>query len=248
MREQILYNRDKKTSSQYHKRQTNTVKSILEEIPRKYISSIKFQDITDEDDIKAIQKVKIGQRNLPPMVKRLKTEAIKFQLQDLDDQLSKKDEIFTPKVKSYAFLRTYGYHSDEEIQNASKRILESINAEILDNIVRKYNVWTTLNMLALNEKEALNTLRPKRERDKNIDPFLLHLYWQIKDDQLNSTIDIFREKRSEYSIPEAFYKWLKFCCHGGVPERMKSKARWLIRNLDRTFGKGVVPGSEQWSD
>jgi hypothetical protein len=47
---------------------------------------------------------------------------------------------------------------------------------------------------------------------------------------------------------EGFYKWIKYCCVGKVPEQIKGKARRLVRNLDRTFGKGIVPGRQSASE
>ncbi|XP_076111576.1 uncharacterized protein LOC143079833 [Mytilus galloprovincialis] len=246
--EEITCAHDKKQSTKRYKRQHKVVKGIMKEIPNKYPSDVKFEDITDEDDITAIRKTKFNTKNLHPMLKRLNTEAIKNQLQHLDLQLADEENSFTPKSRSYAFLRTYQNHTDEDIQTEAKRILDKINKNILEIMLQKYDPKTSPDMLALNEKEALNALRPRGVRDRQINPLLLKFYWQMKEENLDSTIHVFREKDSDYTIPENFYKWLKFCCSGNVPEEMKSKARRLMRNLDRTFGKGVVPGRQCTSD
>lgn len=246
--EEVNYAIDKRMSRQHHKRQAKIVREIVELLPGKYHCNVKFLDITDEDDISAIQKLKLNTPNLLPMISRLKTEAIKQQLTDLDSQLTTEKSNFMPKCRSYSFLRTYQNHSDDNIKQDSQRILRSINNIILEDIVLKYETGTDFEDLALNEKEALNTLRPKTVHDKNIHPKLLDVYWKMKEANLDATISVFREKREDYTIPENFYKWIKYCCRGRVPENMKLKARQLVRNLDRTFGRGVVPGAQSDSD
>lgn len=246
--EEVNYAIDKKMSKQRFKRQQNVIKSITDQLQHKYPSSIKYEDITDEDDIAAIRRLKLKTRKVHPLVKRLKTESIKAQLLDLSCQLSDDENDFIPKYRSYAFLREYEYHSDDEIKHDAKRILKRIQDIILENMIQKYKRGTCTNMLALNEKEALNTLRPKGVRDRNIHPILLSLYWQMQEENLDSTIDSFDEKREDYVIPEGFYKWIKFCCVGKVPEQIKAKARKLVRNFDRTFGKGIVPGRQSTSE
>lgn len=246
--EEVNYAIDKKMSRQRFKRQQKVVKSITDQLQHKYHSSIEYEDITDEDDIAAIRRLKPKTRKLHPLVKRLKTESIKAQLLDLSCELSDDETYFVPKYRSYAFLREYEYHSDDEIKHDAKRILKRINDIILENMIQKYKRGTCTNMLAQNEKEALKTLRPKAVRDRNIHPSLLSLYWQMKEENLDSTIDNFDEKMEDYVIPESFYKWIKYCCVGKVPEQIKAKARRLVRNLDRTFGKGIVPGRQSASE
>ena len=239
---------DKKMSRQRFKRQQKVVKSITDQLQHKYPSSIKYEDIADEDDIAAIRRLKWKTRKLHPLVKRLQTESIKAHLLDLSCQLSDDENDFIPKYRSYAFLREYEYHCDDEVKHDAKRILKRINDIILENMIQKYKPGTCTNMLALNEKEALNILRPKGVQDRNIHPILLYLYWQMKEENLDSTIDSFDEKREDYVIPEGFYKWIKYCCVGKVPEQIKGKARRLVRNFDRTFGRGIVPGRQSASE
>lgn len=246
--EEVNFAIDKKMSRQRFKRQQKVVKSITDQLQHKYPSSIKYEDITDEDDIAAIRRLKWKTRKLHPLVRRLKTESIKAHLLDLSCQLSDDENDFIPKYRSYAFLREYEYHCDDEVKHDAKRILKRINDIILENMIQKYKPGTCTNMLALNEKEALNILRPKGVQDRNIHPILLSLYWQMKEENLDSTIDSFIEKREDYVIPEGFYKWIKYCCVGKVPEQIKGKARRLVRNFDRTFGRGIVPGRQSASE
>ena len=239
---------DKRMPRQRSERQQKVAKSITDQLQHKYPSSIEYEDITDEDDIAAIRRLKMKTKKLHPLVKRLKKESFKAHLLDLSCQLSDDENEFIPKYRSYAFLREYEYHSDDEIKHDAKRILKRINDIILENMIQKYKRGTCTNMLALNEKEALNILRPKGVRDRNIHPILLCLYWQMKEENLDSTIDRFIETREDYVIPESFYKWIKYCCAGKVPEQIKAKARRLVRNFDRTFGKGIVPGRQSASE
>ena len=239
---------DKKMSRQRFKRQQKVIKSITDQLQHTYPSSIKYEDITDEDDIEAIRRSKLKTRNLHPLVKRLKTESIKAQLLDLSCQLCDDENDFIPKYRSYAFLKEYEYHCDDEVKHDAKRILKRINDIILKNMIKKYTPGTCTNMLALNEKEALNILRPKGVEDSNIHPILLSFYWPMKEENLDSTIDNFDEKREDYSISEGFYKWIKYCCVGKVPEQIKGKAIKLVENFDRTFGKGIVPGRQSASE
>jgi hypothetical protein len=58
---------------------------------------------------------------------RLKTESIKAHLLDLSCQLSDDENDFIPKYRSYAFLREYEYHCDDEVKHDAKRILKRIN-------------------------------------------------------------------------------------------------------------------------
>ena len=239
---------DKKMSRQRFERQQKVAKSITDQLQHKYPSSIKYEDITDEDDIAAIRRLKWKTKKLHPLVERLQTESIKTHLLDLSCQLSDDENDFIPKYRSYAFLREYEYHCDDEVKHDAKRILKRINDIILENMIQKYKPGTCTNMLALNEKEALNILRPRGVRDRNIHPILLSFYWHMKEENLDSTIDNFDEKREDYVIPEGFYKWIKHCCVGRVPEQMKAKARRLVRNFDRTFGRGIVPGRQSASE
>jgi hypothetical protein len=65
-------------------------------------------------------------------------------------------------------------------------------------------------MLALNEKEALNILRPKGVQDRNIHPILLSLYWQMKEENLDSTIDSLSRFRTSLLA-------FSFICSGTFP-------------------------------
>jgi hypothetical protein len=63
-------------------------------------------------------------------------------LLDLSCQLSDDENDFIPKYRSYAFLREYEYHCDDEVKHDAKRILKRINDIILENMIQKYKPGT----------------------------------------------------------------------------------------------------------
>ena len=235
MVEEVDYVINVEMPKQRRARQDKVMKEVLSSIPDKYHSTVKFKDITDLDDIRALNMVHYDTKDLHPLISRLKTEAMKFQLHELDEQLADEGSNFIPNSRSYGFLRSYQNHPDTEITRSARRILNSINAIVLDDMTRKYDFKTTAGMLDHYEKDALKTLRPKGEHDPEIHPVHLYLYWLIKENDLDSTIERFQADKKNYAVTEGFQKWLKFCSSGNVPKRMKDKAK----NHLKKFGPNV---------
>lgn len=239
--EEINHSIDKQARLKKESREDNVIKSVLANFPTKYNSMTKFSDITDEDDVRAIQMVRFDTDGLSSLVTRLKTESIKANLQDLDDQLSEEGDKFLPKSKSFAYLRRYKNHPDDTIKRDATRILKSIDEKVLEIMTYKYNRSTKLGYLSPYERDALKIIRPKGENDPKFHQTILYLYWLVKEADLDRTISMFEEQGRSYQITEGFYKWIRFCCSDQVPASMKQKAKAHLRKMDSQFGRGKVP-------
>lgn len=239
--DEIIFFIDDTVSERRRKRVDETVQSILSDFESKYEPDTTFESIEDEDVIKAIKITRSDKPGLSPMIKRLKTEEIKISLNKLGDQLSEEGDNFIPQSRSYGFLRAYEHNPDFQIKKDAKDLRQRINRILLKDVARKYDKNTKLYVIKQCEKEALQSLRPTKEHDNNINQVQLSLYWQMQEDDVDKTIAQFQTNRRNYAIPMGKYKWLKYLRIGQVPARIKEKAKRHIENLDEMFGKGRCP-------
>lgn len=239
--DEINYFIEDTVSERRRKRVDETVQSILSDFESKYEPDTTFESIEDEDVIRAIRLIRNDKPGLSPMIKRLKTEEIKIHLKKLRDQLSEEGDNFIPKSRSYGFLRVYEHNPDLQIKQEAKHLQQRINHIILIDVARKYDRNTKLYVITQCEKEALQSLRPTKEHDDNINKVQLSLYWQMQEDDVDKTVAQFQANRRNYAIPMGKYKWLKYLRIGQVPARIKEKAKRHIENLDEMFGKGRCP-------
>lgn len=239
--EEVNCDLDENVKNKKQKRIDGAVNAVIDTFPIKYNATTTLKDITDEDDRHALEIIKHGQIGRDPLVEKLKTEFIKLKLQELDDQLREEGDRFVSKTKSYANLRSLKYHSDESVKRFAARVLKSIEENVLRIILYKHNTTSKLEHLSPYERDALKTLRPKSERDPDIHPVHLYLYWLVQEHDLDSTIARFEDEPRNYRVTEGFYKWIKFCTKGPVPERMKAKAKAHLQRMDAVFGKGKIP-------
>ncbi|CAG2233199.1 EGL [Mytilus edulis] len=98
------------------------VESIISDIERKYETDIKFEDITDEDEINTIHNIRFDKVGIVPFIMRLRTGDNKAQLKEVSDQLSKEGNRLLPKWQTYGFLRAYQFHPDKDIQESAKHL------------------------------------------------------------------------------------------------------------------------------
>lgn len=239
--DEINYFIEDTVSERRRKRVDETVQSILSDFESKYEPETTFESIEDEDVIRAIRLIRNDKPGLSPMIKRLKTEEIKIHLKKLRDQLSEEGDNFIPKSRSYGFLRAYEHNPDLQIKQEAKHLHQRINHIILIDVARKYDRNTKLCVITQCEKEALQSLRPTKEHDDNINKVQLSLYWQMQEDDVDKTIAQFQTNRRKYAIPMGKYKWLKYLRIGQVPASIKEKAKRHIENMEKMFGKGRCP-------
>lgn len=238
---EINYSIDDRCRKEREKRLDATVKEVLENFPAKYSNVTRFSDITDDDDLHALSILRYGSDDEHPLVTRLKTESIKAQLEELDDQLREEGNRFLPKSKSYGFLKSYMYHPDDGIKKDARRIIKSIEEKVLEIMTQKFNLSTKFEHLSPYEKDALKQLKPRGENDPKVHPTHLYLYWLVKEYDLDSTMKRLDVEGRSYEITEGFYKWLRFCYSGPVPSRIKQKAKAHLKKMDKEFGRGNIP-------
>ncbi|XP_052081827.1 uncharacterized protein LOC127719645 [Mytilus californianus] len=236
--DEINYHIDEAPSKRRRGRVDGIVESIISDIERKHKTDIKFEDITDEDEINAIHNIRFDKDGLSPFIMRLRTEDIKAQLKEISDQLSKEGNRFLPKGQSYAFLRAYQYHPDKDIQEKAKRLQKSLETLFLADMVNKYSLNTEINVIKTYEKDALRSIRPRSKDDRNINPIHLSLYWKKQESEIDSEIEQLEIAGRNYNIPQGKYKWIRYNCSDNVPSRIQMKAKRHLANLDKTFGKG----------
>lgn len=238
VQDEVNYHIDDAASQRKRIRVDGIVQSVLKDIEDKYGNDTRFQDLTDDDEIKAIQNCRYDQEIMSPFINQLKIESIKARLQELSDQLSTEGNNFLPKGQSYGYLRAYQYLPDKDIHEEAKRLQNALETIFLADMVNKYSPSTNINVITQYEKDALRNIRPRNKNDNRIDPVHLSLYWQMHEKDLDFEIERLQISGRRYNIPQGKYKWLKYNCSDNVPDEIKRKAKRHIVNLDKTFGKG----------
>ncbi|CAC5391158.1 EXD1 [Mytilus coruscus] len=238
VQDEINYYIDEAASQRKQTRINGIVESVLQDIEKKYGKDTTFHDITNEDEIKAIQKARYDNELMTPFIKQLKVGSIKARLKEISDQLSTEGNNFIPKGQSYGYLRAYQYISDRDIQTEAKRLQKALDTIFLADMINKYNETTNINVIVPYEKDALKSIRPKSKHDTKINPVHLSLYWQMLEKEIDSEMEQLEIEGMRYNISPGKYKWLKNNCSDNVPDGIQMKAKRHILNLDKMFGKG----------
>ncbi|XP_063418041.1 uncharacterized protein LOC134700595 [Mytilus trossulus] len=231
--DEINYFIDEATSQRKKTRVDEIVESILKDMETKYVKDTRFQDITDEDEINAMHHLRYDLEVMSPFITKLKTEEIKARLKELSDQLSTEGNNFIPKAKSYGFLRAYQYISEREIQTEAKRLQQALDTIFLADMKNKYSSTTKIGVISPYEKDALRSIRPRGQRDSNINPVLLSLYWQKIEKDIDFEIEQLQITGRNYNMPQGKYKWLQYNCTDNVPGGIKRKAKRHLDNYDK---------------
>lgn len=113
---------------------------------------------------------------------------------------------------------------------------------MIGDIARKYDRGTSLNKINPVEKDALKSQRPQGQNDTRYNPVVLKLYWDVQEEIVDDIARRLSEQRGDYRITKGMYKRMQFfISNKDVPIKVKVKAKELIQNLDRLFGRGKIP-------
>ncbi|XP_062571052.1 uncharacterized protein LOC134233073 [Saccostrea cucullata] len=245
--EEINYLIDPCMKARREERIESTVKRIVASISSTCPRNARISDFEDEgDEYRAIQRLDFTEAELlSPLMSRLKTEQIMKELNDIKEKLATEGESFYVRWRSGFRLRNYQRHPNEGIRKRSKEILEKIYDIALKYIYKKYDMDTSLIYVSGFEKEALRSLRPTGENDPSVNKIALRLYWMIMEEDLRKKVEDFRTKQINFTIPEGYYKRMKFFAarRSNVPKTLKMVATRFLDDLDQTFGYRVVPFS-----
>ncbi|XP_061170205.1 uncharacterized protein LOC133179465 [Saccostrea echinata] len=243
--EEINYLIDPIIKAGREKRIESTVKRIVANISSTCSENTKISNFEDEgDEYRAIQKMDFTEAEmLSPLMSRLKTEQIMKELQEMNEKLEAEGEAFYVRWRSGARLRNYQRHPNEGIRKKSKQILEKIYDIVLKDIYKKYDMDTPLIHVSGFEKEALRSLRPSGDNDPRVNKVALRLYWMVMEEDLRKKMEDFKTKQINFTIPEGYYKKMKFFAarRSKVPETLKTMAARFLDDLDQIFGFGIVP-------
>ncbi|OWF49751.1 uncharacterized protein LOC110451282 [Mizuhopecten yessoensis] len=247
--EDILFLIDETMKVQRKTRVDEKVGRIVNAIDSKYSPDFKFKDIEDEDVKMAIQRLRMNDvEKFPPLVKRLKKESIEQDLDSVEESMASENGLFyIMNGQCDSSLRTAYNCKDPVIRDRTKELQDRVVQITLDHIAKKYSVTSPATHLSRHEKDVMFWLRPSPsgEEDPRFNKVVISLYWKQMEAELDSTIQKFEQKTFEFAMREGYYRRIKFYMNKRtpVPRSIKTKAINLIRKLDQTFGRGVVPGS-----
>ncbi|OWF49749.1 protein RRP6-like 1 [Mizuhopecten yessoensis] len=247
--EEILITVDETMKVQRRTRVEEKIGRILKKIDSKYPPHLKFKDLEDEDVKMAIQRVHMKDvEKFSPLVNRLKKESIQQDLDSIEESFASENGVFDiVNGRCDRSLKTAYSCKDPVIRDRTKKIQDRVVQITLDHIAKKYSVTSPATYLSRHEKDAMGWLRPSPsgEQDPRYNKVVLALYWKQMETELDSTIQKLERETYEFVMHEGHYKKIKFYMNQRtpVPRSIKTKAIYLIRKLDQTFGRGVVPGN-----
>lgn len=220
------------------------VKEIIRNINAKYSSNANISDFDENaDEYRALQRMHFKEAaGVSALIDRLKTELIKKELTDISEKLEQEGEDFV-LMRSKVHLFDYEKHPDKLIADTAKSVNRKLNEVALKDVCTKYDMKSEIIFLRQIEKEALRSMRPSGYDDPNFPQVALRLYWLLMEEDMQKKIDEFREKQRSFKMAEGYYKKMKFYIarRTRVPESLKQKAWEFKKDLDRTFGRDVVP-------
>ena len=162
-KKKILFDIDDKMRKQRYGRLTKITNEIVGQFANKYSLSTSLGDIVDEEDIAALKRLDYRDaQRMSPLVNRLKTESIKSELRELDEQIRVEGAGLRLKWRPERFLFVLLKHPDQGIQTEAKRIRNQINKITLGDVSRKYNMSTAINQVSLGkyQKQHFNPNQP----------------------------------------------------------------------------------------
>lgn len=243
--EEIFYFVDPSFKQKRKERVDSIAREIIRDIKAKCTSNTRLTDFKEDgDEFRALQRIHFKDAaHESELVGRLKTELIRKELSELSEQLDQNKESSFLNWRSKARLFDYEKHDDPQIRDTAKRVIKRMNDIALKTICTKYNMETKLNFLRPIEKETLRSLRPDGTDDPNIPRVALRLHWLLMDEDLQNKIDEFNRNPRGFKMAEGYYRKMKFYIarRTRVPDNLKQKAQRFKNDLDRTFGRDIVP-------
>lgn len=250
--EEIFYYIDDSFKQKRRDRIDANVKEIIRNIDATYSSNATIVDFNEDgDEYRALKRIHFREAAVVSvLIDRLKTELVKKDLNDLLEKLEQEGEDFV-LMRSKVHLFDYEKHPDKLIADAAKIVNRKLNDIALKDVHNKYDMKSKLVFLCQIEKEALRSIRPRGFDDPNFPQVTLHLYWLLMEEDLQKKFDEFKKTQSNefkktqrsFKMAEGYYKKMKFYIARGtrVPESLKQKALMFKNELDRTFGRDVIP-------
>lgn len=245
--EEILYHAEESMRERRRQRVEEACREIHKKIDSTYTSSDKFEAIEDEDVKMAINRThRTEAEKLSPLIYRLKTESVTNDLDELEESFKSEDGIFNIVNGRFGKTLSTGYSfREEEIRDRTKLLQDRVFKITLDHVAKKYDVTSPITHLSRHEKYALSLQRPSPsgEHDQKFNRVVLALYWKLMEAELDSTIEKFEQEPKDFVMNVGHYKKIQFYMHqrNPVPMNIKRKATNFMKNLDRMFGRGIVP-------
>lgn len=242
--EEIFYYIDDSFKQKRRDRIDANVKEIIRNIDATYSSNATIVDFNEDgDEYRALKRIHFREAAVVSvLIDRLKTELVKKDLNDLLEKLEQEGEDFV-LMRSKVHLFDYEKHPDKLIADTAKIVNRKLNDIALKDVHNKYDMKSKLVFLCQIEKEALRSIRPRGFDDPNFPQVTLHLYWLLMEEDLQKKFDEFKKTQRSFKMAEGYYKKMKFYIARGtrVPESLKQKALMFKNELDRTFGRDVIP-------
>ena len=141
--EEILYHIDENMPIQRRERAAEIVDDIIEDMDEKYDSDTSFDDITDEDEIAALKRLRSKKKS--PLINRLKRECTLAQLDELEGEVTAKGDDLRLNWNVSKFLFAMVKHEDDDIREKAEDLRGRVNGILLRDIGRKYSIDTPLN-------------------------------------------------------------------------------------------------------
>lgn len=236
--EDIESKKDQALSDRLQQEDRDLIKTILIDFFSTAPKSVKLSAITDEDVLVALTHLRYDEMTsmgLPPLVKDLKVQHMRARLEEIEKELLEKGSSgFEPNNSTCFFVRACAFGCDNDsIKAYGIRLQDQIDKIILEDVKRKYTDTTPIEHVADYERRAITAkLRPKGDRDSNVHPVLLRLYWEIKSSDLDRTIQKYQDDRRNFKVTEGFAKLLKFYhSNPDVPADIKRKGKALLSTL-----------------
>ncbi|XP_067658232.1 uncharacterized protein [Haliotis asinina] len=212
-------------------------KKLLRQFQSKYASDIAFADISDEDDIEALKRVRITEIDgFPVLVKRLKLEFLKNELKAIEDEMTSQGDSFISTTYYLNTLYAAKRSNNSELKNVAQRLQQKANDILKKDMIVKYTELTPNNHLKDMERRLLRDLPASTGTSSAVNPVLRHLYNVVIDSNVEE-IEIkrqkFRHEGGRFRLNDADVRQYKyFISNPGVPTRLKTKARQFLKELE----------------
>lgn len=198
---------------------------VIDNMQRKYQSAVKFLDLQDEDEKKAIEDTNIRDlEKCSDVIKKLKQDSLIAYLEELEGQLAEPGT-FCPDRSMMFRIGEIIREGDSLMKDRAAQAKEKVVSIVTSDIGRKYGPGTPIENFSSSEIQVIRALRIPSESEK-YSPKIVDIYWTVQSYDLDKAIKDFRSSPEEgIHVPMGKVNFLE--SGSSVPTDVKRKAREL---------------------
>ncbi|XP_071116263.1 uncharacterized protein [Haliotis cracherodii] len=213
------------------------IKTILRQFSSKYTSNVKLDDITSEDDLHALKQIRIQDTGqFPDIVRKLKNQILKKEMDELEQDLTEKADSFVPMGTHFRMLGSGKSSTDGEVSMAARRLNNRLDEVLKTDLIVKYNETTPGKYISDDEKRFMRRLPSSTGTSSLVNPVLRHLYNVSIDsdvEEIETLWQKFRCEGSSFSLRDADHRLFKYYISAPeIPQKLKAKAKGFLSLLE----------------